>query len=175
MHSDSCGLATTPVLAALHQLAISRYPDHRLLLGIDANTFSDRSYSHQPAGGGFGCLGSFSRSCPDVMDFRRTTSACPVNSAASFHAYFSNLGMGSCWGDEAYLTAWTTCMARTFLQVPPPTPLGGSSARRRGGVLRAPAYGAGRTMLPLCGRVWRNSLTPVVPHSRIPTPCVGFA
>ncbi len=25
-------------------------------------------------------------------------------------------GMGSCWGDEEYVTAWTTCMARTFLQ-----------------------------------------------------------
>ncbi len=120
MHSDSCGLATTPVLAALHQLAASRYPAHRLLLGIDANTFSDRSYADpSPAGGGFGGLGGFSRarSCPDVMDFRRTASACPVNSTASFHAYFSSLGMGSCWGDEAYLTAWTTCMARTFLQV----------------------------------------------------------
>ena len=120
MHSDSCGLATTPVLAAVHQLAVSRYPDHRLLLGIDANTFSDRSRDlDQASPGGLGCAGGFTRarSCPDGMDFRRTASACPVNSAASFHAYFSSLGMGSCWGDEAYLTAWTTCMARTFLQV----------------------------------------------------------
>ena len=123
MHSDSCGLATTPVLAAIHHLAVSRYPDHRLLLGIDANTFSDRSHlDAAPPGGGGGGFCS---------DFRRTASACPVNSAASFHAYFSNLGMGSCWGDEAYLTAWTTCMARTFLQVPRrPRP---AAARRTSG------------------------------------------
>ena len=139
MHSDSCGLATTPVLAALHQLAISRYPNHRLLLGIDANTFSDRSHlDRAPPGGGIGDPGGLSRarSCPDVVDFRRTASACPVNSTASFHAYFSSLGMGSCWGDEAYLTAWTTCMARTFLQAPRRTrPV---AAQRRSGLDQSP-------------------------------------
>jgi hypothetical protein len=132
MHSDSCGLATTPVLAAIHHLAVSRYPDHRLLLGIDANTFSDRSHLDAAPPGGGGVVFTKARSCPDVMDFRRTASACPVNSAASFHAYFSNLGMGSCWGDEAYLTAWTTCMARTFLQVPRrPRPAAARRSMRR--------------------------------------------
>jgi hypothetical protein len=121
MHSDSCGLATTPVLAALHHLAATRYPTHRLLLGIDANTFSDPSRP-DPGPAAPGSRGGFcrTRSCPDVMDLRRTGSACPVNSAASFHGFFSGLGLASCWGDEGHLTAWTTCMARTFLQVPPP-------------------------------------------------------
>lgn len=36
-HGDTNGLATRPVLAAVHALAL-RMPSHRLVFGLDANT-----------------------------------------------------------------------------------------------------------------------------------------
>ena len=37
-HGDTDGLATMPVFAAVHELAVSM-PDHRLVFGLDANTY----------------------------------------------------------------------------------------------------------------------------------------
>ena len=45
-HGDTNGLATLPVLAAVHRLAASM-PEHRLLFGLDANTYEHGSSSKQ--------------------------------------------------------------------------------------------------------------------------------
>ena len=45
-HGDTNGLATLPVLAAVHTLAKSM-PDHALLFGLDANTYSIGSARNQ--------------------------------------------------------------------------------------------------------------------------------
>jgi len=39
-HGDTNGLATIPVLDALQTFALKVYPDHKLLFGLDANTYS---------------------------------------------------------------------------------------------------------------------------------------
>jgi hypothetical protein len=38
-HGDTNGLATVPIVAAMHKYAISKRPDHILLFGMDANTY----------------------------------------------------------------------------------------------------------------------------------------
>ena len=38
-HGDTNGLATIPVLAAVYKHAVTKRPDHRLLFGMDANTY----------------------------------------------------------------------------------------------------------------------------------------
>lgn len=38
-HGDTNGLATIPVLAAVHSYATTKRPDHRLVFGMDANTY----------------------------------------------------------------------------------------------------------------------------------------
>ena len=48
-HGDTNGLATLPVLAAVHKLAKS-LPDHALLFGLDANTHTVGSASKQGVG-----------------------------------------------------------------------------------------------------------------------------
>jgi len=45
-HGDTNGLATLPVLAAVHALA-QRMPSHRLIFGLDANTYVQGSASKQ--------------------------------------------------------------------------------------------------------------------------------
>jgi len=45
-HGDTNGLATLPVLAAVHKLALSM-PKHRLIFGLDANTYEQGSSSKQ--------------------------------------------------------------------------------------------------------------------------------
>merc|ERR1719164_185796 len=45
-HGDTNGLATLPVLAAVHQLAASM-PTHKLVFGLDANTYEVGSSSKQ--------------------------------------------------------------------------------------------------------------------------------
>ena len=45
-HGDTNGLATLPVLAAVHALA-QRMPSHRLVFGLDANTYEHGSGSKQ--------------------------------------------------------------------------------------------------------------------------------
>ena len=45
-HGDTNGLATLPVLAALHKLALTM-PEHRLVFGLDANTYEVGSGSKQ--------------------------------------------------------------------------------------------------------------------------------
>jgi len=45
-HGDTNGLATLPVLAAVHKLALSM-PDHRLIFGLDANTHAIGTSSKQ--------------------------------------------------------------------------------------------------------------------------------
>ena len=45
-HGDTNGLATLPVLAAVHALA-ARMPSHRLVFGLDANTYAKGSSSKQ--------------------------------------------------------------------------------------------------------------------------------
>ena len=113
-HSDSSGLSTMPVLAALHQLAISRYPNHRLVFGLDANTVSQRpepgskDHGHSPH--------DFFQRTRSCHNFWRTSNVCMANSTTGLHAYFTDLGMSSCWGEKGHETAWTTCLARTFLQ-----------------------------------------------------------
>jgi hypothetical protein len=39
-HGDTNGLATVPIVAAMHKYAISKRPDHILLFGMDANTYN---------------------------------------------------------------------------------------------------------------------------------------
>lgn len=39
-HGDTNGLATIPVVDAVRQFAIDKYADHKLLFGMDANTYS---------------------------------------------------------------------------------------------------------------------------------------
>jgi len=48
-HGDTNGLATLPVLAAVHKLALAK-PDHRLVFGLDANTYSVGSSKLQGVG-----------------------------------------------------------------------------------------------------------------------------
>ena len=45
-HGDTNGLATLPVLAAVHELART-LPDHSLIFGLDANTYEHGSSSKQ--------------------------------------------------------------------------------------------------------------------------------
>ena len=45
-HGDTNGLATLPVLAAVHALA-QQMPSHRLVFGLDANTYEHGSGSKQ--------------------------------------------------------------------------------------------------------------------------------
>ena len=45
-HGDTNGLATLPVLGAVHKLAASM-PEHRLIFGLDANTYERGSSSKQ--------------------------------------------------------------------------------------------------------------------------------
>jgi hypothetical protein len=40
-HGDTNGLATVPVLKALHEAFTKSYPDHIVIFGLDANTVSD--------------------------------------------------------------------------------------------------------------------------------------
>lgn len=39
-HGDTNGLATIPVVTAVHNYAIRKRPDHKLLFGMDANTYA---------------------------------------------------------------------------------------------------------------------------------------
>jgi hypothetical protein len=39
-HGDTNGLATIPVVTAMHNYAVSKRPDHKLLFGMDANTYA---------------------------------------------------------------------------------------------------------------------------------------
>ena len=45
-HGDTNGLATLPVLAAVHTLA-QRMPSHRLVFGLDANTYKAQRDGYQ--------------------------------------------------------------------------------------------------------------------------------
>ena len=38
-HGDTNGLATIPIVTAIHNYALYQKPDHRLLIGLDANTY----------------------------------------------------------------------------------------------------------------------------------------
>ena len=49
-HGDTNGLATLPVLAAVHALA-QRMPSHRLVFGLDANTYETGSKKLQGVAG----------------------------------------------------------------------------------------------------------------------------
>jgi hypothetical protein len=40
-HGDTNGLATVPVLKALHEAFTKSYPDHIVIFGLDANTVRD--------------------------------------------------------------------------------------------------------------------------------------
>ena len=99
-HSDSSGRSTMPVLAALHQLAILRYPKHRLVFGLDANTVLQRpkpgskDSCHSPPD-----LFQCTRSC---HNFWRTSNVCIANSTTGLHAYFADLGMSSCWCEKGH-------------------------------------------------------------------------
>mmetsp|Transcript_3630 Transcript_3630/g.8334 ORF Transcript_3630/g.8334 Transcript_3630/m.8334 type:complete len:669 (+) Transcript_3630:248-2254(+) len=42
-HGDSNGLATLPVMKAIHTVASEQYPDHTLIVGLDANTYREAS------------------------------------------------------------------------------------------------------------------------------------
>jgi len=42
-HGDSNGLATLPIMRALHQLASITYTEHTLIVGLDANTYKEAS------------------------------------------------------------------------------------------------------------------------------------
>lgn len=45
-HGDTNGLATVPIVTAMHQYAMTKRPDHKLLFGMDANTY-DKPESDQ--------------------------------------------------------------------------------------------------------------------------------
>jgi len=46
-HGDTNGLASIPVVTAVHTMVKTAYPDHRLLFGLDANTYADDSKGTQ--------------------------------------------------------------------------------------------------------------------------------
>jgi len=88
-HGDTNGLATKPVLAAVHALA-QTMPQRRLIFGLDANTYERGTVD--------------SKGVPtkqDVLDFA---------------ADYVSKGYSSCWGDTPDPKNHTTFNARTFLQ-----------------------------------------------------------
>uniref|UniRef100_A0A7S4K8E8 Endonuclease/exonuclease/phosphatase domain-containing protein n=1 Tax=Guillardia theta TaxID=55529 RepID=A0A7S4K8E8_GUITH len=46
-HGDTNGLATLPVVRAVHAVASSTYSDHALVFGLDANTYREHSATYQ--------------------------------------------------------------------------------------------------------------------------------
>lgn len=46
-HGDTNGLATVPIVAAMHQYAVTKRPDHKLLFGMDANTYDSPEKDQQ--------------------------------------------------------------------------------------------------------------------------------
>ena len=84
-HGDTNGLATLPVLAAVHALA-QQMPSHRLVFGLDANTYANTDGTGSKQG---------------VVEFGQD---------------FVSKGYSSCWGDAPDPSNHTTFNARTFLQ-----------------------------------------------------------
>ena len=46
-HGDTNGLATVPIVTAMHQYAVTKLPDHKLLFGMDANTYAQPEEDQQ--------------------------------------------------------------------------------------------------------------------------------
>ena len=46
-HGDTDGLASAPVVRALHALAQASFPSHRLVFGLDANTYDEQNPKKQ--------------------------------------------------------------------------------------------------------------------------------
>ena len=85
-HGDTDGLATIPVLRALHKYASASSPSLRLVFGLDANAYDKFKAGKQL----------------DVREFARV--------------FREELGMTSCFGDSPDPSRFTTYNARTYLQ-----------------------------------------------------------
>eukprot|EP00656_Telonema_subtile_P001057 TRINITY_DN10504_c0_g1_i1.p1 TRINITY_DN10504_c0_g1~~TRINITY_DN10504_c0_g1_i1.p1 ORF type:complete len:286 (+),score=85.09 TRINITY_DN10504_c0_g1_i1:124-981(+) len=86
-HGDTNGLASVPVLSALHE-AVNHETNggRQLVFALDANTYENPGTKGEKQG---------------VLGFTKT---------------FLDLGMSSCWGNSPNPQSYTTCNARTFLQ-----------------------------------------------------------
>lgn len=85
-HGDTNGLATIPVLRAIHKVMkeTPTFKDHKLIFGLDANTYETGTKDKQ-----------------GVVEFGQE---------------FVKLGYSSNWGDTPSPTEYTTYNARTYLQ-----------------------------------------------------------
>ena len=90
-HGDTNGLATIPVLAAVHKTMAESgaYGDHELIFGLDANTYETVGPKK------------------DKQD------------VGEFGQYFVSLRYSSCWGDVPDRTNYSTFNARTYLHARP--------------------------------------------------------
>jgi hypothetical protein len=97
-HGDSAGRSTAPALAALDALAAERYPDHVLLVGLDASTVTaavtDAVAAAAGGGGGPGGEG-----------------------LGWLEAVLAEVGLASCWAGWDARDVWTAFSARTALQL----------------------------------------------------------
>lgn len=86
-HGDTNGLATVPVVSAVHAYATEKFEQggSNLIFGLDANTYEKGKAGKKQ----------------DVTEFVE---------------FFKSLKMNSCWGTEARPKEYTTFNARTFLQ-----------------------------------------------------------
>lgn len=92
-HGDTNGLATEPIVSAVHSYAMTKRPDHKLLFGLDANTYS-KPESDQEGVEKFGAfysskkLSSVIGKTPNPKDFTtfhaRTHLQPQLNKAVSF-------------------------------------------------------------------------------------------
>jgi hypothetical protein len=87
LHSDSNGLSTQPCFCAINAVARASFPDHILLIGVDANTVS---------------------AVKDGPGFR--------HAVAHFSEFLCGQGMVSVWGRVPDPSVRTACSARTYLQ-----------------------------------------------------------
>jgi len=46
-HGDTNGFSTKPIIEAIHKTAETSYPNHKLIIGLDANTYKVHSDQHQ--------------------------------------------------------------------------------------------------------------------------------
>ena len=100
-HGDSDGACTSPVLVALHELAMEWFPNHTLLFGLDANTAAGPADSRLAG-------------LPDRAGGRPGSGA--GLDGGGFSALLGKLGLGSCWQGQDLRGLWTTFNARTYLQ-----------------------------------------------------------
>jgi hypothetical protein len=123
LHGDSDGLCTVPVLTALCAVAAELYPDHKILIGIDAS-------ANLP-----------SQSSPQLLsaiDYHPTAAVSDKSPQQArprppcLESVIAGLGLSSCWDDQLDKgSLWTVFQARTALQPQIHKAVGPSAARGR--------------------------------------------